>query len=151
MVLAYAFTAVYSAVPAEGSTLFGAGPAGAARMAVALAVVPYLVAGLYTGLTDGGRGWVYPLTFAVCPLVLERLALYLYGVGGQWMLAGFPAAWRQALSVEGALAFTRETLAPYASPAYVLGGTGSLALTVGVHAAVGFVVRRVGRGRARRQ
>ena len=148
--LAYAFTALYSAVPAEGSTLFGAGPAGAARMAVALGVVPYIVAGLYTGLTEGGRGWPYPVTFAAWPILLERLALYLYGVGGQWMLAGFPEGWRQALPLGGALGFTRETLAPYATPGYVAWGAGSLAITLAVHAGARLAARRVGVRRARR-
>lgn len=148
----YALTAVYSAVPAQHSTLFGAGPAGAGRMAVALAVVPYALAGLYTGLTAAGRGWLYPVTFAAWPLLLERLALYLFGMAGRWMLAGFPAGWREAVPLAAALSFTRETLAPYATPAYMAWGLGSLALTASVHAGVRLAAGRWGRwrtGRAR--
>ncbi|WP_460038537.1 hypothetical protein [Thermaerobacter litoralis] len=132
----YAVTALYTAVPAAGTTLFGAGPEGGGRMAVALVVLPYLFAGLYTGLTHGGRGWVYPVTFAAWPLLLERLALYLFGFAGRWMQEGFPDGWREALPVASALAFTREALAPYATPAYGAAGAASLALTVAVFFAV---------------
>lgn len=130
LTLVHLFTAVYTARPAPGEGLFGAAPEGGPRMAAWLIVVPSLFAGLYTGLTRAGRGWLYPLTFAFWPLVVERGLLYLFGMAGQWMLAGFPAGWREASRFEAALAFTRETLAPFATPAYVALAPAGLGITV---------------------
>lgn len=147
LAVTYALTAVYSAVPAAGSTLFGAGAQGAGRMAAALVVIPYVLAGVYTGCTAGGRGWLYPATFAAWPILLERLALYLFGMAGQWMVAGFPHGWREALPLDTALAFTRATLAPYATVGYLAAGAASLALAVGVFFATRWLAGRVARSR----
>lgn len=128
----YLLTATYTAQPAPGEGLFGAAIAGGDRMAAWLVVVPYLFAGVYTGLTRDGRGWLYPLSFAFWPLAIERGLLYLFGLGGQWMMAGFPDGWQEAAGLETALAFTRETLAPFATTTYVALAPASLALTAAV-------------------
>ncbi|HEY8393917.1 MAG TPA: hypothetical protein VIK92_03855 [Thermaerobacter sp.] len=130
LTVVYLLTAIYSALPAPGEGLFGAALAGGSRMAAWLVVAPYLFAGLYTGVTGAGRGWVYPLTFTFWPLIIERGLLYLFGMAGQWMQVGFPAGWREAMDLQAALAFTRETLAPYATPVYVALAPAGLAIAM---------------------
>ena len=142
LTLVYLFTAVYTARPDPDAGLFGADPAGGPRMAAWLLVLPYAAAGVYTGLTGAGRSWIYPVTFTFWPLAVERAALYLYGMAGQWMLAGFPEGWREALPLAGALAFTRDTLAPYATVAYLALAPGSLALALAVHGLIRLAARR---------
>lgn len=147
--LLYLFTAVYSAQPNPEAGLFGADVAGGPRMAVWLTVLPALVAGIYAGVTASGRSWWYPATLVLVPMAAERLALYLYGMAGQWMAGDFPAGWRQALALEPALAFTRETLAPYATPAYFVSAPVSLLLALAGYGFALVAFRRF-RFRARR-